>query len=45
MLKAQVLVEGRLQTHPLDEVWDSAAGQVHDVENDETANTGEHFVW
>lgn len=33
-----------LWTYPLDERRGAAANQVHHVENDEAANTGEHFT-
>lgn len=36
--------EKALRTHPLEQRRGAAASQVHGVEHDEAANTGEHFV-
>lgn len=38
------LAQAALRTHPLVQRRGAAASQVHGVEHDEAANTGEHFV-
>lgn len=44
ILETKMFEEGRLQTYPLDDIWSCATGQVHDIENNETADTGEHVA-